>query len=177
MKRTISVFLASLLLSTSASADVFGSDFKVFAAGTSVVDDMEAVQLGFTFEWKHFALDLSHGVKQVHWRVPNEPQWEMDEWQSGSSVTGRIYPFDTQTLRPLLIWSHSSDITRGNPFNNKEEPTSDFVGAGVTYSWNTLDLDVAYGLQARECPVFDCPETNRSETFYVRFRVNFFGDN
>lgn len=157
--------------------DIFGADFKLFVGGESVIGDLDAVQAGFTFEWTYFAIDMSHGRKRVQWRVPDEPQWQMDDWQSGSTVTARIYPFQTGNLRPLVIWSHSSDVTRGDPFNDKEEPTSDFIGAGATYRWNSVDVDVAYGMQARECAVFDCPSQNKTNEVFVRLRWNFLGDN
>lgn len=155
------------------SAEFLGSDVQAWAGAETITDGSEAVQLGITLEWKYVEFDLSHGVRQVPWRVPAEPEWEMDEWQSGTTATIRAYPFNTQTFRPLLIWSHASDITRGSPFNDEEEPTSDFFGAGVTVEVEWLDIDVAYGSFGRECQIIHCAPGSRTEEFRVSFRGYF----
>ena len=161
--------IAALLIASNANAVEFGG----WVGGEAVTDGRDAVQLGITVEWKYIEFDISHGVQKVHYRVPAEPEWKMDEWQSGTIGTFRIYPFNTQTIRPLLVWSHASDITRGEPFNDKEEPTSDFFGAGVTVEVKRFELDIAYGSLGRECRIIECYPGSRTNELRIGFRGYF----
>ena len=162
--------LAGYLWTDAASAELLGSDVSVWVGGETITDGGEAVQLGITLEWKYVEFDVSHGVKRVSWRVPSEPEWKMDEWQSGSLGTFRIYPTTMHPIRPLLTWSHSSDITRGRPFNDENEPTSDFFGAGITIEMKRFELDVAYGRLGRDCKFIECSPGSRTSEFRLSFR-------
>lgn len=161
--------IAALLIASNANAVEFGG----WVGGEAVTDGRDAVQLGITVEWKYIEFDISHGVQKVHYRVPAEPEWEMDKWQGGTIGVLRIYPFNTQTIRPLLVWSHASDITRGKPFNDKEEPTSDFFGAGVTVEVKRFELDIAYGSLGRECRIIECYPGSRTNELRIGFRGYF----
>ena len=86
MSRLLILFATFVLSMNTYAADFIGSDVRVWASVDSIVGDMDAVQLGFTFEWKYAAVDLSTGVKRVQWSVPSEPTWKADEWQSGSAA-------------------------------------------------------------------------------------------
>jgi len=163
------VLLAALLASQSAH----GVEFGGFVGGAQTGDSLQTVHIGLTVEWKHVEFDISHGVQKTQWRVPVEPEWQMDEWQSGTTGSFRIYPFNTETIRPLLIWSHVSDITRGKPFNDKEEPTSDFFGAGVTIEVNRFELDLTYGSFGRECHFTTCSPGSKTNEFKIAFRGYF----
>lgn len=168
------IAIAALILASNVSAaDILGADVQGWIGGETVTNGRDAVQIGVTFEWKHVEVDVSHGVQKVHYRVPAEPEWEMDKWQGGTIGVLRIYPFNTQTIRPLLVWSHASDITRGKPFNDKEEPTSDFFGAGVTVEVKRFELDIAYGSLGRECRILECYPGSRTNELRIGFRGYF----
>lgn len=175
MNKVIVLLVGALFTVNVHAAELFGADIGVFVSGETTTHDQEAAQLGLTLEWDHVVLEASHGVKKVHWRVESEPSWEMGEWQSGSTVAARFYPFNTRTIRPLLIWRHSSDLLRGDPFNDRDEPTADFLGAGVTFDFNRLEIDIAYGAAGRESSGFTCGENAASNEFQLRIRGFFFG--
>lgn len=149
------------------------AEFGGFVGTEQTGDALQTVQVGFTVEWKHVAFDLSHGVQKTQWRVPAEPEWKMDEWQSGTAAALRIYPFNTQTIRPLFIWRHVSDITRGRPFDDENEPTSDYFGSGVTVVMKRFEFDVTYGSFGRECRVTKCSKGSRTNEFKIEFRGYF----
>ena len=163
------VLLAALLATQSANA----VEFSGFVGGEQTGNELQTVQVGLTVEWKHVELDVSHGVQKTQWRATAEPEWEMDEWQSGTTGSLRIYPFNTKTIRPLLVWTHVSDITRGRPFDDENEPTSDFLGAGVTVEIKRFELDVTYGSFGRECRVTKCRSGSRTNEFKIAFRGYF----
>ena len=153
-----------------ANAEFLGSDVGVWVGAETITDGGDAVQLGITLEWKYVEVDISHGIRRTDWRTIGEPEWQMDEWQSGTIGTFRIYPTNLRPIRPLLTWSHSSDITRGAPFNEENEPTSDFFGVGVTIETKRFELDVAYGSLGRECRVIQCSPGSRTNELRLSFR-------
>ena len=168
-------FLLFSLLAISQNAS--GAEIGAYISAQTVLDDADAVQIGVTIEWERVEIDLSHGIKRVSWHVPIETSWEQDKWQSGSEFNIRAYPFDSwYDWRTMVMWSHLSDVTRGKPFNDKDEPSSDFVGFGVTKEWRNFELDIAYGWQLRECvltKMSDCPDANISNNFMFKFRGYF----
>lgn len=169
----LGLFMALLiLLAVSATADA--ADFGGYVGGSQTGDDLQTVQIGLTVEWKYVEFDLSHGIQKTQWRVPVEPDWEMDEWQSGTTGSFRIYPFRTETIRPLLLWTHVSDLARGRPFNeDKNEPTSDYFGAGVTIETNRFEFDLTYGTFGRECKVIECASGSRTNEVKLSIRGYF----
>lgn len=167
-------FLLFTLLAISQNA--MSAELGAYVGGQTVVGDADAVQVGLTIEWEYVEVDLSHGIKRVGWHVNSEPSWKQNEWQSGSEFSVRVYPLGEGAVRPIVTWSHLSDITRGEPFNDKEEPSSDFVGAGLTVEWKRVEFDVAYGWQLRECrftKMSDCPDANVNENILLRIRGYF----
>lgn len=146
------------------------AELDIYVGGEQIGIALQTVQIGLTVEWKHVAIDLSHGAQRTQWRVPEEPGWQNYKWQGGSTVSVRIYPFNTKTIRPLLVWSHVSDIIRGKPFNNENEPTSDYFSAGVTIVIKRFELDLTYGSFGRECYFASCGVDSRTNEFKVGFR-------
>ena len=162
-----------LSLSTEAKAEDFlGADVGVYLGSQVITNETESFQVGLTLDWNVVAIDMSHGIKRTSWRVESEPEWEMDDWQSGSIFSIRVYPFNTETWRPLITWVHLSDITRGRPFNSKEEPTSDYLGVGVSYEYKKIGLDFTGGLSGRECAVFSC--NSKSQSFEAQIQMRFY---
>jgi hypothetical protein len=56
-------------------------------------------------------------------------------------------------IRAFLGYTHVSDITRGPPFAEIKpgcEPTTDWVGAGVTFVWPHVQVDLAHGVKQRD---------------------------
>lgn len=157
----------------SEAAELLGIDIGAYASASRTGDALDTAQLGLTLEWTYLAVDLSHGIQKTHWRVPSEPTWEMNEWQSGSAIGVRIYPFNTETIRPLLVWTHVSDIPRGDPFNEDEEPTSDYFGVGATFVFKRLELDVTYGAFGRECRFTSCSNGSKTNEFQFTLRGYF----
>lgn len=156
------------------SAEIFGADIGAFGALQKITNDTESVQIGLTLEWPYIAVDMSTGIKRTSWRVRNEPTWEMNDWQSGSMFALRGYPFkNATTVRPLITWVHLSDIFRGEPFNTKEEPTSDYVGIGVTLVWKRLELDISTGISGRECAFFSCDSSAKTRESQIQLRGYF----
>src|SRR5690606_3345618 len=54
---------------------------------------------------------------------------------------------ETETV---LLCSHTSDIRRGEPFNNRAEPQQDYCGAGVTVTAGrrrAWELDITHGFK------------------------------
>jgi len=153
--------------------DTNAAEFGGYVGGSQTGDDLQTVQIGLTIEWKYVEFDLSHGVQKTQWRVPAEPEWKMDEWQSGTTGSFRIYPFKTETIRPLLVWTHVSDIARGRPFDDENEPTSDFFGAGVTVEFDRFEFDATYGTFGRECDITKCSPGSRTNEFQITFRGYF----
>jgi len=153
--------------------DAEGAEFGGFVGAEQSGNDLQTVQVGLTVEWKHVAIDISHGVQRPQWRVQAEPEWQMDEWQSGSTLGVRVYPFNTETIRPLLAWSHVSDLIRGRPRNDENEPTSDYFGAGITVVIKRFEFDVMYGSLGRECRVTKCHSDSRTNEFKIGFRGYF----
>jgi len=169
----ITLALIAIIGSPAHGAEFLGSDVGVFLASEHITHGHDAWQLGITLRWDHVKFDASHGIKRTKWRTPSEPQWKMDEWQSGSSFALRYYPFNMETIRPMVIWNHSSDITRGKPFNDKNEPTSDFFGAGFTFEKRQFELDLAYGRLGRECRVIQCAPGSKTNEFMFTLRGYF----
>ncbi len=155
------------------AAEFLGSDVSAWVGGEHVNDDQESVMLGVSFEWQQVTLELSHGTRRTHWRTIGEDSWRMDEWQGGTNTSLKWHPFDTGFFRPHVIWRHASDITRGSPFNDQEEPTSDFFGLGFTLSeeGERISLDFAYGRLMRECDLFDCFSGSSTNEARVAIRV------
>jgi hypothetical protein len=142
-------------------------------ADTITNDSQDTVQLGLSVEWRHVVLEFAHGRKRVGWRVESEPSWKMNEWQSGSTFALRYYPFHNERYRPLVIWTHVSDVMRGEPFNNEDEPTADFYGLGLTFDLDPIEVDLAVGRFNRECALFRCASSSASTEGLIRFRFNF----
>lgn len=175
MKR-FAILMLFLSFNANAADFLLGSDVGIYVGAQKVTEDHELVQLGVTVEWKYVALDFSHGIRRVAWRVKSEPQWEMDKWQSGSVFSIRGYPFDTRPIRPLITWVHMSDIFRGCPFNkNKQEPTSDYFGLGATIDWKKIEIDLSFGVSARECSLFQCDSVSFTNEAQIQFRGYIWG--
>ena len=104
------------------AGELLGSDVSAWVGGEHVNDDQESVMLGVSMEWRQVTLELSHGTRRVHWRTIGEDSWQMNEWQAGSTVALKWHPTRPAFFRPHVIWRHASDITRGRPFNDKDEP-------------------------------------------------------
>jgi hypothetical protein len=52
-----------------------------------------------------------------------------------------------------LGYTHISDIMRGPPFMAAMpgcEPTTDWFGAGVTFAWPHVQVDLAHGVKQRD---------------------------
>ena len=176
MNKVILLPLAALAMSQNVDAGEFlGSDVSAWVGAEHVSHDQDAVQLGVSLEWTNFTLEIAHGVKRTKWRTIDEPEWQMNEWQSGTNTALKWHPFDTGFFRPHIVWRHASDILRGSPFNNKNEPTSDFFGAGVTIEEKDqpIAFDVEYGYAARECAMFDCSSGSRTPELRLAIRVAF----
>lgn len=152
------------------TAEIFNADVGVWAGVEHITNDQDAVQLGVSLEWDHFDLDMSTGIKRMKWRAIGEPQWDMDEWQSGSIVSLTWYPFNTKTVRPMLLYSHSSDVARGKPFNDNNEPTADFVGVGLTFQKSRFEIDLAVGRSARECDLLKCHKSASTTEAMIRIK-------
>ena len=151
-------------------AEFLGADVGVYVGGEHITHEQDAVQLGLSLEWEHFDFSVSHGIKRTKWRTVDEDSWQMNEWQSGSITSLVWYPLNTTYIRPMLLWSHSSDIARGRPFNSKDEPSSDFLGLGVAFEEDRLEIDFAVGYAARECDIFDCYSGSGTIEAMVRIR-------
>lgn len=152
---------------------IHAAELGTFVSGGQTGAALQTVQIGLAVEWKHVAVNLSHGVQRTQWRVPEEPEWQNYKWQAGTTVGVRIYPFNTETIRPLLIWNHVSDIIRGKPFNDENEPTSDYFGVGVTVVIKRFEFDVTYGSFGRECYFTSCDIGSRTSEFKIGFRGYF----
>lgn len=157
----IAITVISLMFIFANKADA--AEFGAYVGAEQTGDALQTVQIGLTVEWKHVEFDLSHGVQKTQWRVPAEPEWKMDEWQGGTTAAIRVYPFNTETIRPLLVWTHVSDITRGQPFNDENEPTSDYFGAGITVEIKRFEFDLTYGSFGRECQILKCARSPTNE--------------
>lgn len=172
----VCLILVAIFSAPNANADGFIKDHvKLWGSAATIAGDQDELYLGFSLEWKYVAFDFAHGRKRVQWWAIGEEDWEADEWQSGSAFSTRIYPFGEGNIRPLFIWHHSSDVTRGQPFNGTDEPTADFAGIGATFVWKRLELDAAFGRQYRECAIFTCGDNAASNEVFVRVRGVFFG--
>ena len=52
------------------------------------------------------------------------------------------------TVEPVVKYDHDSDITRGVPFNDQEEYSSDYVAAGITVTAGRRkrwEIDITHG--------------------------------
>jgi len=173
MARIVSL-IALLFLSFNVSAEFFGADVGGYVSTQKITDDHEMIQVGLTLEWSHVAVDISHGTRRVAWQTVDEPQWKMDEWQSGSVFSIRGYPFNFIKIRPLITWVHMSDLVRGRPFNDENEPTSDYMGVGFTIVWKRFELDVSTGITARECDLFfACGSNAKTHESQIQLRGYF----
>jgi hypothetical protein len=54
-------------------------------------------------------------------------------------------------VEPLVMYKHRSNLFDGPPFNRNAESTEDFVCAGASIKWRTVELDACHGLIARDC--------------------------
>lgn len=169
MKRLIIIILLLAPFEAHA-AEIFNADVGVWMGIEHITNDQDAVQLGVSLEWEHFDFNISAGTKRMKWRAVGEPEWEMDEWQSGSIVSLSWYPLNTTNTRPMLIWSHSSDITRGKPFNDTNEPTADFLGIGLTVQKSWFEIDLAIGRSARECSIIKCHKGSATTEAMIRIK-------
>jgi len=62
------------------------------------------------------------------------------------------------TIEPVIKTTHISDLMRSPP-----EPTTDYVGAGVTVSWRHVEIDLTHGTKARDCHRMRCDWESGSE--------------
>jgi hypothetical protein len=56
-------------------------------------------------------------------------------------------------LEPFAGYTHVSDIMRGPPFGPPVEacePTTDWIGGGVTLTWLHVEIDLAHGFKRRD---------------------------
>jgi len=131
---TIILVLSSIPLLVNAernSADI--PDAWMMLDIQTTTGDRQTQQLasvGFSIEWEHVGVDVSHGRKQI----------DDSSWETGSELGVRIYPFRMNKVRPLLIVQHTSDITRGG-----QEPVQNYLGVGATIVFKRLELDISIG--------------------------------
>ena len=165
--------LATLLLCSVAHADfLWGTKTDVYLDTMKITGDYEGVQLGFSLNWNHLSIDFNDGIKRTSWDLPNETEWKKGEWQSGSNVTARIYPFGfLQKYRPLITYVHMSDIARGYPFNKRHEPSAEYLGAGVTFVTRHFEVDLTVGRDARQCSISGCDPGYDSWETQLRVRT------
>ena len=62
---------------------------------------------------------------------------------------------DDWQFKPFVEYTHTSDLFRGWPFEREAEPTSDYIGAGLSIRWrDTLQFDFSHGVKSRNCSMF-----------------------
>lgn len=54
-------------------------------------------------------------------------------------------------VEPMFTYSHTSDILRGPPLNDRKEPQQDYLGFGATLRWRKVELDLSHGIKAMDC--------------------------
>jgi hypothetical protein len=166
-----------LIMKPADAAEFLKGDLSAWVGAEHVTHDQDAIQIGVSLEWDKFTIEIGHGIKRTMWRTIGEPEWQIDEWQSGTNSAIRWHPFDTGFVRPHIIWRHASDVTRGKPFNDKTEPTADFLGLGVTLSQDgePIEIDFEFGYAARECSIFDfkCSAGANTPEIRIAIRVGF----
>jgi hypothetical protein len=164
-----------LALSQQAQAgELWGADTSIWIEGEHTNRDQASITLGASLEWRYITLRLGHGIKKTEYRAVGEDNWQMDEWQSGTNTSLLWHPTGPAFFRPHFIYRHASDITRGRPFNDKHEPTSDFFGVGFRLGepGEHIELDFDYGLSSRECALWNCAySANKSWEARVAVRI------
>lgn len=173
------MFMSTLILlavaQTADAEEFLKGDLSAWVGAEHVSHDQDAALIGVSLEWDNFTLEIGHGTKRTKWRTIDENDWQMDEWQSGTNTSLLWHPFKGGFVRPHLIWRHASDVTRGRPFNDKDEPTSDFLGLGfkLKQPGEPIEVDVEYGYAARECAIIDCSKGAGTAEIRIFIRVRF----
>lgn len=57
-------------------------------------------------------------------------------------------PAQALDIDPFVVWTHGSDLFRGEPFNDRREWSYDHVGAGVTLTAGSFEVDVTHGVKS-----------------------------
>lgn len=79
-------------------------------------------------------------------------------------VVGRCSAAETEAV---LLCTHTSDLLRGRPFNNQDEPQQDYCGAGVTITAGrrrAWEMDITHGFKS-----IDRSQRENGSQFTVRF--------
>jgi len=62
-------------------------------------------------------------------------------------------PSHAVEFEPFVKYTHTSDLLTGPPFASTAvlEPTTDYIGFGVTAVWKKFEIDLSHGRKARDC--------------------------
>lgn len=63
-------------------------------------------------------------------------------------ITQHVHAADVEAL---VMYEHRSNLFDGPPFNRNPESTEDFVCAGASIRWRTVELDACHGIVSRDC--------------------------
>lgn len=104
--------------------------------------------VGVRAKFKYLTFELSNGIKRANRtaRNANKPS-------NGTQLGIHIHPFPHDTAYKGLRISgfHLSDIFRGKPFNEREEPVDHFLGAGYTFKKHNYEFDLLVGMESHDC--------------------------
>ena len=120
--------------------------------------------VGVRAKFKFLTFELSNGIKRATRtaRDANKPS-------NGTQLGIHLHPFPHHTaLKGLRVSGfHLSDLFRGKPFNELEEPVDHFLGAGYTFEKHNYEFDLLIGKESHDCSLDrDCDYRTQFKTTF-----------
>ena len=115
--------------------------------------------VGVRAKFKYASFEISNGIKKANRTARNA-----NKLSNGTLLAMHIYPFHNtdKTARLVLTATHLSDIFKGKPFNDREEPVDHFFGAGYTIQKGNYEADIIFGRESHDCSLDSkCKYTNQ----------------
>lgn len=104
--------------------------------------------LGARINMEYFSLEISNGIKKA-----SRKNREANKVSNGTLISIDIYPFQNSQSKNkyILSASHLSDIFRGQPFNDEEEPVDHFFGIGFLKKSDQYESKILFGKESHDC--------------------------
>ncbi len=115
--------------------------------------------VGIRTKFRNVSLEISNGIKKAQ-----RDDREANQFSNGTQLGIHVYPFHGPESPSRFVISaiHLSDLFRGKPFNDKEEPVDHFLGAGYSILRDHYEIDLLFGKESHDCSLDrDCNYSNQ----------------
>ena len=140
---------SSLSLIFTIPSSAYGASFEYYSSYEYFsASKVQYLALGVRAKFRHATIELSNGIKKA-----DRPEKNANSASNGTLVGIHIFPFHSTDSRDRFVLSaiHLSDLFRGEPFNDQEEPVDHFLGAGYALSRDNYEIDLLIGKESHDC--------------------------